>query len=145
MVNVWWRGTWITGLEIFHVITLASLENQTSNRTAGNTQLMRTASNLSLNIEDPNLVPRVSESQSPRTLETRWGGSWLTSLKSPRKSSPVRLLISPLYYLFLPVLFEWQKFYFPQQINWNRESQCTKKRLLIKRKNPKLFKSPIRF
>ena len=145
MVNVWWRGTFINGLEIFHMITLASLENQTSNRTAGNTQLMRTASNISLNIEDPNLVPRVSESQSPRTLETRWGASWLTSLKSPRKSSPVRLLISPLYYLFLPVLFEWQKFYFPQQINWNRESQCTKKRFLIKRKNPKLFKSPIRF
>ena len=79
MVNVWWRGTWITGLEIFHMITLASLENQTSNRTAGNTQLMRTASNLSLNIEDPNLVPRVSESQSPRVK---------TNIKSTTTKNP---------------------------------------------------------
>ena len=80
------------------MITLASLENQTSNRTAGNTQLMRTASNLSLNIEDPNLVPRVSESQSPRVR------GWflvdfikVTSEKQPSQAlnQPLILFVSP--------------------------------------------------
>ena len=75
------------------MITLASLENQTSNRTAGNTQLMRTASNLSLNIEDPNLVPRVPESADSGN---EMGWFQLASFKSPRKSNPASLLISPL-------------------------------------------------
>ena len=67
------------------MITLASLENQTSNRTAGNTQLMRTASNLSLSIEDPNNVPRVPESQKRDGVVPGWL-HLVTSEKQPSQA-----------------------------------------------------------
>ena len=81
------------------MITLASLENQTSNRTAGNTQPMRTASNLSLNIEDPNLVPRVPGSADSGN-EMGWflvGFIKVTSEKQPSQAlnQPLILIISP--------------------------------------------------
>ena len=84
------------------MITLASLENQTSNRTAGNTQLMRTASNLSLNT-----LGSQSRSQSLRVPESADSGNemgWflvdfikVTSEKQPSQAlnQPLILFISP--------------------------------------------------
>ena len=78
------------------MITLASLENQTNNLTAGNTQLMRTASNLSLNIEDLNLVPIV-----PESLDSGNGMAWflvgflhVTSEKQPSRALNQSLLVT---------------------------------------------------
>ena len=83
-------------MEIFHMITLATLENQTNNLTAGNTQLMRTASNLSLNIEDPNLVPIVPESVDSGNAMAWFlvGFTHVTSEKQPSRALNQPLLVT---------------------------------------------------